>query len=100
MSCCNAMMIAIPIYSLRENVRLFISIGGFLKSSNVIPVDDYKQRCVCNVFSAVHLLLNPANENNVDAPRHNKRVTSIRMSRVPLRFYFLTDTNFFNILFT
>ena len=30
------------IYFPRENVRLFISIGGLIKRSNVIPVDDYK----------------------------------------------------------
>ena len=28
----------------REHVRLFISIGGIIKSSNVTPVDDYKLR--------------------------------------------------------
>ena len=26
----------------REHVRLFVSTGGIVKGSNVIPVDDYK----------------------------------------------------------
>ena len=53
--------------ALQSTFVCFVSTGGIVKSLNVTPVDDYKQRRWYFVRSSLNL----ANQNNVGTPRRN-----------------------------